>query len=358
MHRYQALLALACIILAACAAGGPAAPAPSPAPRPLRIYNWDTYIDTDLLVRFSRETGVPIQYFTYGSNEEMLAAVQDRPDSYDIVVPSDYMVTIMRRKDLLAPLDAASVPNMANIDPLFVSPSFDPANRYCAPYLWGTHGIGYNRAATGRDIQSWADLFDPAFAGRVALLDDPRATLGVTLLSLGYSPNTTSPTEIAAARDFLAEHAGQIATYARDNGQDLLASGAVDLALESSGDIFQKMAGNPDLRYSIPSEGSLIWIDNMCILKSSPNRASAERFLNFILAPDVGADLASITRYSSPNLAALSKISPEDRANPALYPTEQDRRRLFFIVDVGGVATKMYNAAWDSLIRARTKALP
>ncbi|MEI7644440.1 MAG: spermidine/putrescine ABC transporter substrate-binding protein [Chloroflexales bacterium] len=349
MSRYRALIALICIGLAACAARPPVAPDPSPAPVALRIYNWDTYIDPDLLARFSRETGVPIRYSTYGSNEEMLAAVQARPEDYDIIVPSDYMVTIMRRKGLLAPLDPASVPNMTNIDPLFVNPSFDPANRYCAPYLWGTNGIGYNRAATGRDIQSWADVFDPAFAGRVALLDDSRATLGLALLGLGYSPNTTSPTEIAAARDFLAQHAGQIATYALDNGQDLLASGAVDLVLESSGDIFQMMAGNPDLRYSIPAEGSLIWIDNMCILKRSPNRASAERFLNFILTPDVGANLASFTRYSSPNLAALSQISPQDRANLALYPTEAMRRRLFFLVDVGGAATKLYNSAWDSL---------
>jgi spermidine/putrescine transport system substrate-binding protein len=355
MPKYRALLALTCLILVACAVGQPSAPTPVPASaKPtLRIYNWDTYIDTDLLARFSRETGVQIKYFTYGSNEELLAAVQQRPDDYDIIVPSDYMVTIMRRKGLLAPLDPASVPNMANIDPLFVNPSFDPANRYCAPYLWGTMGIGYNRAATGRDIQSWADLFDPAFAGRVSLLDDPRSTLGITLLSLGYSPNTTSPTEIAAAQDFLAQHADQIAAYAPDNGQDLLAKGSVDLAFEFSGDIFQIMAEHPDLRYSIPKEGSLIWIDNMCILKSSPRRAIAERFLNFILAPDVGADLASYTRYSSPNLAALSQISPEDRANPALYPTEETRRHLFFLVDVGGAATKLYNTAWDSLRHRR-----
>jgi spermidine/putrescine transport system substrate-binding protein len=353
MRTCRALLALICISLAACAGGQPGVPTPIPtaAPATLRIYNWDTYIDTDLIARFSRETGVRIQYSTYSSNEELLATVQERPNDYDIIVPSDYMVTIMRRKELLAPLDPASVPNMANIDPLFINPSFDPANRYCAPYLWGTLGIGYNRAATGRDITSWADLFDPAFAGRVSLLDDSRSTMGLTLLSLGYSPNTTSPSEIAAARDFLSQHADQIAAYAPDNGQDLLARGAVDLAFEFSGDIFQVMAKHPDLRYSIPAEGSLIWIDNMCILKSSPNRAIAERFLNFILAPDVGADLASYTRYSSPNLAALSQISPQDRDNPALYPTAETRKHLFFLVDVGGAAADLYQQAWESLRR-------
>lgn len=352
MRRHWPLISLILIALAACAPQARATIDSAPSPE-LRIYNWDTYIDPELLARFTRETGAPIRYDTFGSNEEMLAAVQERPDAYDIVVPSDYMVTIMRRKGLLAALDRAAVPNLANIDPLFVDPSFDPANRYCAPYLWGTIGIGYSRAAAGREIASWADLFDPAFAGRVALLDDPRVTLGVTLLSLGYSPNSTDPFEIGAARDFLAERDAQIAAYAPDTGQDMLARGQVDLALESSGDIFQVMVDNPDLAYSIPAEGSLIWIDNMCILASSPNKALAERFVNFILAPDVGAALASYTRYSSPNTAALRLISPADRANPALYPTEADRRRLFFLVDVGGQANELYNTAWASLIAHR-----
>ncbi|NTW97641.1 MAG: spermidine/putrescine ABC transporter substrate-binding protein, partial [Oscillochloris sp.] len=187
----------------------------------------------------------------------------------------------------------------------------------------------------------------------VSLLDDPRSTLGMVLLSLGYSPNTTNPDEIAAAYDFLAARAAQIAAYAPDDGQDLLADGQVDLAFESSGDIFQVMAEHPDLRYSIPAEGSLIWIDNMCVLKSSPNKAAAERFINFILAPDVGAELASYTRYSSPNTAALDLISAEDRDNAALYPTDATRSRLFFLVDVGGQANELYNELWARLTHNR-----
>jgi spermidine/putrescine transport system substrate-binding protein len=354
MSRYHLLIPLLCVALAACAAAPPPVPAtPTPTQATLRIYNWDTYISPDLLARFSRETGMQVEYDTYGSNEEMLAAVQARPGAYDIIVPSDYMVTIMRRAGLLAALDHASVPNLVNIDPLFVNPSFDPANRYCAPYLWGTLGIGYNRNATGREVTSWADLFDPAFAGRISLLDDPRSTLGMILLSLGYSPNTTDPDEIAAAYNFLTAHADQIAAYAPDNGQNMLADGQVAMAFEFSGDIFQVMTGHPDLRYSIPKEGSLIWIDNMCILKSSPNKAAAERFINFILAPDVGAELASYTRYSSPNTAALELISPEDRNNPALYPSQETRSRLFFLTDVGGQANALYNETWQRLTHGR-----
>ncbi|NTW03068.1 MAG: spermidine/putrescine ABC transporter substrate-binding protein, partial [Oscillochloris sp.] len=216
-------------------------------------------------------------------------------------------------------------------------------------YLWGTIGIGYNHTAIEREIHSWSDLFDPTFAGRVALLDDPRTTLGIILLSLGFSPNTTDPVEITAAQNFLSRHANQINTYAPDDGQDLLANGNVDLVLEFSGDILQIMTKNPNVHYSIPAEGSLIWIDNMCILRNSPNKASAERFINFILDPNIGADLASYTRYSSPNIAALNQISAEDRNNQALYPTNEIRERLFFLVDVGGQATELYNEAWEHL---------
>lgn len=350
--RYAAATLL--LLLAACAASaGPAAPtaAPPPAPAALRIFNWDTYIDPALIAQFEAETGAQVIYSTFGRGEELLEAVRARPHAYDLVVPSDYMIEVMRREGLLAPLNKANLPNLANLDPLFVSPAYDPANRYCAPYLWGTMGLGYNAGTVARPVTRWADVFEEP-AGAVALLDSPREMLGIALLLLGHSPNTTSPREIAAARDFLIARAGAVAAFAPDTGQDLLAAGAVDLAFEWSGDVFQVMEARPELRYVIPQEGSLVWTDSMCVLQSSPRRELAERFINFILSPEAGAALANYTRFSSPNRAALPLIRPEDLANPALYPDERTRRRLFFLVDVGSEAGALYDRAWSAVLAA------
>jgi len=263
------------------------------------------------------------------------------------------MVEIMRNADLLAPLDKNNIPNLTNVDPSFVSPAYDPGNRYCVPYQWGTLGIGYNIKATGRELTSWQDLFDPAFAGRVSLLADARLTMGVVLLYLGYSPNTTSGIEIAKARDFLVEHAAQIAEYAPDTGQDLLTAGTVDVAFEWSGDIFQAMEESADIRYVIPQEGSLIWTDNMCILATAPHKEMAEKFINYVLKPEVGAAISNYVRFGSPNQAAMPLLNQEDRDNPALYPSDEVRQRLFFLADVGPEATKLYEAAWAEVLAAQ-----
>jgi spermidine/putrescine transport system substrate-binding protein len=179
--------------------------------------------------------------------------------------------------------------------------------------------------------------------------------LGVALLYLGYSPNTTSPSEIATARDFLIAHGKQIAIYAPETGEELLAAGEVDLAFDYSGDILGLMSEDPDIRYLIPDEGSIIWTDSMCIPAGSPNKELAESFINYILDAQVGATLSNYTRYSSPNTAALPYVSEADRNNPALYPQADLRQRLFYITDVGPEATQLYDQAWSEVLAAHEK---
>ena len=360
VHRRTAVIVVVVGALLAMVSGCGGAPTPAPSPtadaagQVLNIYNWDTYIDPVVLTDFEREFGVKIRYDLYENNEAMLATVQAGSTDYDLVVPSDYMVEIMRGEGLLAPLDKNNIPNFQNLDSAFLSPAYDPGNRYCVPYQWGTLGIGYNAKATGREITSIEDLFDTAFAGRVALLDDARETLGIVLLHLGYSPNTTNSAEIAQARDFLIEHSDQIAEYAPDTGQDLLADGTVDVAFEWSGDIFQVMADNADLRYVIPQEGSLIWTDNLCILATAPHKEMAEKFINYVLKPEVGAAISNYIRFGSPNRAALPLLNREDRDNPAIYPSNQVQQRLFYLVNVGTATTGLYEAAWAEVLAAKS----
>lgn len=343
------------LILPACSAtdAAPGTPESSGAGEPaiLRFYNWDTYIDPQILANFEQQYNVAIDYQIYDSDIDMLEELRaGATDQYDLVVPSDFNVTIMRNEDLLAPLNKDNIPNLANIQATFVNPVFDPANRHCAPYQWGTVGIGYNIKTTGREIKGWSDFFDPAFAGRVAMLDDYRTTMGIVLLILGYSPNTTNSGQIAEAAEFLKLQANQISAYTGDDGQDLLVAGEYDMVVEWSGDIFQVMEDNPDIRYVIPEEGSIIWTDNICIPADAPHKELAESFINYLLEPAVGAALSNYVQYATPNQAALPFINEEDLNNPAIYPPDEVRQRLFFLIDVNLAADAIYEDTWTDIL--------
>ena len=316
----------------------------------LSVYNWSTYIDPAVIAQFEEEFGVEVKYDTYENSEDLYAKLQGGNPGYDVVFPSDYMVKIMIAQGMLEKLNLDNIPNIQNVDPTFIDPPFDPGNQHSLPYQWGTLGIGYNIKATGGDIDSWSALFDPKFEGRVAMLDDVRATLGVALSYLGYELNTTNPDEIAEAKDLLIDNGNAIAAFAPDNGQLLLSQGEVDLTVEWSGDIFQVMAENPDLRYAIPKEGTMVWVDTMAIPKDAPHKELAEKFINFILEPEVGAQVSNFIQFATPNKAAVDKglINSEDLQNPGIYPAAETFERMQYLVDVGE-ATPLYDEAWTEV---------
>lgn len=316
----------------------------------LNIYNWSTYMNPEIINEFEKKFGVKVQSDTYDSNEALYAKLKPGNPGYDVIFPSDYGVSIMSKENLLETLNLANIPNKKNLDGKFINTHFDPQNKYSMPYFWGTMGIGYNYKKVGKVIDSWSQVFEPKFNGQVALVDELRTMLGGILIYLGYDPNTTKPEEINKARDFLIKHKDVIAAFANDNGQDLLNQGEVEIAIEWSGDVFQVMQQNPDLRYSIPSEGSIVWIDNMAIPKNAPHKTLAEKFINFMLIPEIAAKNANFLNYATPNKTALEKnlINPETRKNPAIYPSAEVFEKLTYIKDVGE-ANKLYDQAWNYL---------
>ncbi|MDY7024692.1 MAG: spermidine/putrescine ABC transporter substrate-binding protein, partial [Cyanobacteriota bacterium] len=232
----------------------------------------------------------------------------------------------------------------------FINPPYDPGNQYSVPYQWLTMGIGYNIKKTGEDLKSWAALFEPKFAGKAALLDDMRHTIGAVLIYLGYSPNTTNPEEITKAKEFLIENQNSIKAFVPDTGQNLLNQGEINLTMEYSGDLFQVMEENPDLRYIIPQEGTLIAVDNMVIPKDAPHKQLAEKFINFILEPEIGAKVSNFINYGSPNKTAIQEqlINSESLENAGIYPTAEVFAKLQYLEDVGE-ATILYDEAWNEV---------
>ncbi|MFN2290964.1 MAG: PotD/PotF family extracellular solute-binding protein [Anaerolineae bacterium] len=331
-------------------------PAPEPTSPPLaeelHVYNWSEYIDPAIYDEFEQEFGVKVIEDTFASNEDLLAKLQAGATGYDIIVPSDYMVTIMRELDLLTALDYGNIPNFANIDPKFLDPPYDPSNTYCVPYQWGTTGIGYDSEVFEEAPASWAYLFDPEMAGpyanQMSMLNDAREVFAAALKYLGYSLNTTNEQELEEAKQLLIQQKAWVSTYDSEGFEDLLAAGETVLAHGWSGDFFMAAEEAEQVWYVIPEEGGVIWTDNLCIPKSAPNKYTAEVFIDFLLRPEIGAQITNYTWYGSPNLASEEFIDAEILEEPAIYPPPEVMEKLEFIRDVGE-ATAIYDRMWTEI---------
>jgi len=211
-------------------------------------------------------------------------------------------------------------------------------------------GIGYNIKVTKGEINSWGAMFDSRYAGKIAWQDDARYTFAGVLIYLGFDPNTTNPEEINKARDLLLKNKNIIAAFVPDTGQTLLDQGEVNLTMEWSGDIFQVMKENPNLRYAIPKEGTILFSDNMAIPKGAVHKELAEKFINFVLLPEVGAKISNSTHFGTPNKLAIDKglIDPKDLKNPQIYPADRAFAKMKFLQDVGK-ATALYDRAWTEV---------
>lgn len=314
----------------------------------LNFYNWSYYIAEETIPDFQTEFGVRVRYDNFSSNSELLAKIQAGASGYDLIVPSDYMVEIMIAQNMLQPLNTQNIPNLQHLDERFRNMPFDPENLYAVPYQWGTTGLGINTRYVREAIDSWDVLWDPAYAGRISVLDDMRSGLVPALKRLGFSVNTRDERELAAARDLMFEQKAMVRTYSSETYIDLLKSGDVWIAQGWSGDIFQVMKENPDIIFVIPKEGSYIWVDTMVIPKGAPNKTTAEAFINYILRAEIGAAISNYTGYSSPNRAALPLIDEELLLNETMYPPQEILDRLEFMHDVGS-ATLLYNRMWNEI---------
>ncbi|MCL4295121.1 MAG: spermidine/putrescine ABC transporter substrate-binding protein [Anaerolineae bacterium] len=328
---------------------------PAQTPKTLRIYSrQEPAIDPATLTAFEGHFGVKINYATAAEDESGLADIQAGLADYDLVILSDRQAGDLRAEGLFAPLNKENIPNFKNIDPAFLNPLFDPGNRYCVPFQWGMWSLGYNPESTGKDIQGWADFFKTNRLLRLGLPDESRLALGATLLYLGYSPNTTNDLEIGAASELWRNHAGPVVIYGPGQGPNLLAGGQVDLLFTRTASVLELMTTHPTLRYVIPEEGSLLWLDAMCLLAESPHPALAESFINYLLEAEVSAALANATHTSTPNQAALPLLNSADRANPAFYPDDELRQRLFSLVNVDPATAELYEHAWTNSVASRS----
>ncbi len=349
-----AFLSVAVMLLAGfgCAFGalgcGGKKQAAEPVTKKLVIYNWPEYIGKSTLYLFQKETGAEVEYNTYSSNEELLATIKSSDISADLIFPSDYMVRRMLEQKLLSPLDHSKISNINNIDDRFRSTPYDPNNKYCVPYTWGTTGLGINTYRVKEPVKSWKILWDPKYKDKISVLDDPRAGMIPALKILGFSINTTDPNELKQAAELMRRQKAVTGAYSSDQYDQLLLNGDVWIAQGYSGDIVKVSKREHNIVYVLPEEGSDIWVDNICITKKSKNRALAHKFIDFILRPEVHALVSNELGYAVPNIEAKKLVKPEVLSNPSIFPPYDFISRCNFIDDLGDFDEE-YETAWDEI---------
>lgn len=314
----------------------------------LYIYNWGEYIDPDILPMFTEETGIKIVYDEYETNEIMYPKIKAGAVNYDLVCPSDYMISKMIENDLLQEIDFDNVPNYVNIgdDYWEMAETFDPGNLYSIPYVWGTVGILYNKTMVDEEVDSWSILWDPKYEDEILMQDSVRDAFAVAECYLGYSLNTTDEDELQEAKELLKQQKPLVQAYVIDQVRDKMIGNEAALGVIYSGEAIFTKRENPDLDYVIPKEGSNIWIDSWVIPKNAKHKENAEKFLNFLCRPDIAYLNFDYITYSTPNMPARELIEDEDLKNSTIAFPDLSQYKLETYIDLGETKDRHLNDLW------------
>lgn len=302
----------------------------------LNIYNWGEYINPAVLKKFEDETKIKVNLATYSSNEEMLAKIQGGATGYDIVFPSVHMQDIMAKLDLLQKTDINQYEGFKNIDPSFLRTKSDTKGEYCLPYAWGSVGIMYNRKILGKDITGWHDLLATVKDKKLkfTLLDDMREVLAVGLILNGNSINSTDPKLLQQSADTIIAMKPQVAAFTYDS-RPLVQSGDVAAAHFFVGSMVDVFGNQKDLGYVIPEEGATMYQEDMCVLKSAPNKDNAVKFMQFYTRPEVAALNVSQQTNGTPNVPARALTPDRIKNSTEINPTAETMKRLQIFEDLG-----------------------
>lgn len=296
----------------------------------LTIFNWGEYIDPELLEEFTNQTGIKVIYETFDSNEALLTKMKSGHVSYDIVIPSDYMIEKMINFDLLQKIDKTKITSYSNLNEELLNKSFDVDNKYSIPYFWGTLGIVYNKELVDKDLkfEKWDDIWDGRLKNEVILVDGAREMLGIALQSEGYSVNETDEIKLRLAEKKLELMGSNIKAINNDEKTMIIVNSDAKVAVTFSGSAAKMIDENDKLVYSVPKEGSNIWFDNMAIPKNAKNVEAAHKFINFMLEPKNAAKNAKFIGYATPVKNAYDILGKEIVTDEQFYPNEETMHNL------------------------------
>lgn len=316
----------------------------------INVFVWTEYVPDSVFEKFEEETGIKVNVSTYSSNEDMLSKVKSESEgTYDIVLPSDYMIELMIAQDMLQELDKDKLTNLSNIGEAYLNPSYDPGNVYSVPYQGGVAAIAVNTAKVSKDIKSYDDLFDPELKGQMVVLDDYRAVIGMTARSMGYSMNETDPDTLSKIEEKLLTLKDNICLFDSDSPKSALISGDATVGMIWSAEIALAMEENPDIKVVYPEEGAYLFMDNWAILKGCKNYDGAIQFINFMLDPESAKMVSEEFPYLCPNDTAVADMGSDYSDNQAKNPPADAIAAGEYVQNLDNDTLEIYNEMWTKL---------
>lgn len=317
----------------------------------VNIYAYTGEVPDFVVRQFEKETGIKVNISTYENNEIMYSKLRATPYAgYDLVMPSSYFVDRMRKQNMLEALDKTKLHNWHNLNSNFTNPAYDPNTQFSVPYIWGITGIFVNtQAYDPASISKWSDFWDKRFINKLMLLDDTREVFSMALLALGYSANDKNPEHIKAAFLKLKELMQNVKVFSTETVVSIMIDEDATVGMAWNGDTFKASLENPKIKFVVPQDGFVIWVDNFAIPKSAPHKETAYQFIDFILRPDVARDIAMYTRYPTTNLAGQKLLPASVRNNPMAYPSKETLKHGQFQTDVGEETQALYEKYWEEL---------
>lgn len=331
----------------------------------INVYNWGEYISTgadegtlDVNAEFTKLTGIQVNYTTYPSNEDLYSKLKNGGASYDVIIPSDYMISKMINEEMIQPIDLENIPNFKYIMDNFKNPAYDPENAYSVPYTWGTVGIIYN--TTQVDVPDeeidWDILWDETYADQILMFDNPRDAFAIAEIMEGYSLNTEDSDELIIAAERLKEQKSVVQAYVMDEIFDKMASGDAWLAPYYAGDALTILEENEDLAFVVPASGTNLFVDAMCIPVGAKQKEAAEMYINFMCEPDIAFANIDYICYSTPHSAAFDMLDEETQTDPVSYPdNEYLEANTTVFVNLSDEANAQMQKLWTEMKSAQAE---
>ena len=324
----------------------------------LNVFNWGVYISDgsegsfDVNRAFEELTGIKVNYMNYESNEAMYAKLKSGAVSYDIVIPSDYMIERLRNENMLQKLDFAKLTNYDLIDEQYKNLFFDPANEYSVPYSVGLVGMIYNTAMVEGTPDSWSLMWDAKYADNILTFNNPRDAFAISQFLLGIDLNTTDKADWDAAAAKLKEQNAVLQARVMDEVFNKMEGDNAAIAPYYAGDFLTMQENNPDLAFVYPKEGTNIFVDSVCVPSNAQNYDAAMLYINFLMEPEVALANAEYICYASPNTSVVNNPDYTFYQNEILYPSADALPKTEYFHDIDVEIRSYYEKLWEEILLA------